>query len=109
MIEFVLALTISGHLDNRDGAIGAVISHSSHGISRIVKNSPAETYGLQKGDIIVSANGDTRLKQIIGEPYTYVDLVVKRGTETFERKVFRLPVDEIYGQRVARSWKVKDE
>lgn len=66
-------------INNAPGNMGVVIKE-------VIENSPAETAGLKKGDIIIALNGNNipnleRLKEIIltGEPGETVTLTIIRG------------------------------
>lgn len=88
--------------DARFEGIGVVVSEDDRGllIADVYEGSPAEKAGLKPDDLIVEAAGQSlkgkTTKQgsalIRGKEGTSVVLGIKRGSETFERKVTRAQV-----------------
>lgn len=86
-------------IDNKMYGIGIYIDMVEEGVkvSGIIESSPAESAGILKGDIIVSANGQSlagldaskAASYIKGEEGTSVNLKVKRGDSLLDFAVIR--------------------
>lgn len=101
----LLLLSLSGinaHAANkkkRQAGIGVSIKQTSDGVvvAQVLRNTGAWLEGIEKGDVIVSADGNqikTRqdTKWLIGDACTKVKVVVKRGSSTLAAKdVLRIP------------------
>lgn len=82
--------------------VGIVIQMVDSGVEiiSVTQNSPAETAGLQVGDIVTHVEGEAtaelgveRTKEIVrGEVGTDVHFTVLRGTETMELDLVRQPI-----------------
>lgn len=84
---------LKGHIvhEVRKGRIGITWNSQSRRIVRIHKNSPAERAGLIKGDKVLEYHD----KDIKGESYTSVELIILRGTERMRFLIIRVPWEYI--------------
>ena len=104
MINTLLALLLSGNVSNSPGCIGVRVgSFGTHGISRVVKNSPADLVGIKKGDIFLSANGINNINAIDGDSGTLCRVKIKRGDTYLEFDVIRKPIKEVYGRQLVKG------
>jgi|688.fasta_scaffold436130_2 S1-C subfamily serine protease len=80
-----------------EGRIGVRVNHSGR-VHRVHPNSPAETAGIQKGDVITSVDGDRKsvVGRIHGMPGTIANLIVRRNGEELSFAVPRVEVFKIH-------------
>jgi hypothetical protein len=97
LIAIILSgsLLLQGSVTNEYGRVGVLIGLNGN-ISHVYKYSPAKTFGLQVGDIILEADGHKGYTYTDGCSQTLANLVIKRGTETFKIIVPRVPSYCIY-------------
>ncbi len=92
------ATTLVGGVQYRDveGRIGVRINHYGR-VHKVHANSPAETAGIQKGDVITSVNGLRKgfVGIIHGIPGTVANLTVRRDGEELAFSVIRVEVFQI--------------
>lgn len=92
------ASTLVGGIQYRDveGRIGVRINHYGR-VHKVHANSPAETAGIQKGDVITSVNGLRKgfVGKIHGTPGTVANLTVRRAGEELAFSVIRVEVFQI--------------
>lgn len=106
MIKILIAILLSGHVSCKQGCVGAVVSKSSHGISRIIPGSPAEIWGLKKGDIILEADGVKGHSHLTGEPYQIINVKYSRDGVQYSVDMIRFGVDEVYCKQ-GKNYKIK--
>lgn len=89
-------VTLQGYVSNIDdiGVIGVRINVLSDSIAVVHPGTPAEEAGIQKGDRIVSVNGNP-FGEITGPPESLVTIKVKRGKEYIEFKVRRVALHSL--------------
>jgi C-terminal processing protease CtpA/Prc len=95
MLKFLVALTLVGSVSNTYGRIGIKVS-SDGGIGKVYKISPAARAGLQRGDIILEADGHKGTKYIDGIAGTEATLKVFRKN----RGLFRVVVPRVSKREV---------
>lgn len=106
------AVTLKGHASNSEiiipansiGVTGLVVSHSGHGVSQVVKNSPADWQHMKKGDIILEVDGHKGHNHLPGKPMTWAQVTYKRGKEIKYVEILRLDEVLVYGGP-ANEWK----
>jgi membrane-associated protease RseP (regulator of RpoE activity) len=89
-----LAITYYGSVQeghSNKGYIGIIYNPVGHKVVSICLNGPAYEAGLQPGDIVKHVND----KDIIGPPYTKVNLTIQRGNEIFTIIIERIPYEQI--------------
>lgn len=105
--QYFTAEEYAALLNDQDGNFVGIGVHATFDVDTngiyvfgVMKDSPAELGGVQKGDIIVAAEGIeatdknyyTMLDTIRGEPGTEVSITVLRGEEKLELKLTRAAV-----------------
>jgi C-terminal processing protease CtpA/Prc len=92
------ATMLVGGVQYRDveGRIGVRINHAGR-VHKVHPNSPAETAGIQKGDVITSVNGLRKnfVGKIHGTPGTFANLTIRRGGEELSFSVPRVEAFQI--------------
>ena len=96
MFDLIVAMVLQGQISNTEdiGVIGVRVNVLSDTISKVHPNTPAEQVGLQKGDKIVSVDGNP-FGEVTGPPDTDVTLKIKRGKEVFTVTVRRVGVHSL--------------
>lgn len=95
--NYVCAATLHAKVTNQIGMIGVRIASLSKTISKVYPNSPAYYAGLKKGDKVLKIDDKhTNIDYIDGEPYTYVQLTVRRGKENLTFDVYRREKDDVF-------------
>jgi predicted metalloprotease with PDZ domain len=92
----LVTLALSGQVSNQQGLIGVQIAKDG-GIIRVHEISPAYSYGLQKGDKILSADGKKGINNVTGDAGTTAHLIVQKKSSgaIVEYNIPRVPCWEI--------------
>lgn len=77
ILQFVTALTLDGSVSNQYGRIGIMVAKNGY-IGKVYKKSPAAEAGLQKGDIVIAADGYPGTDYIDGTAGQDVQVTVKK-------------------------------
>ena len=95
LINYLLAIVLSGNISNIHGMIGIHVSKYGR-IAHVYKASPAQSCGLKAGDVVLSAEGVKEIKYVDGPARSTAHLVVSRGGDVFEIDVPRIDRKEIH-------------
>lgn len=94
MIEIINYLLLTGYISNTYGRIGIVVAKDG-GISHVFKHSPAADIGLERKDIIISADGVKGTSQITGDAGSFVRIVVKHNDKEYTYILPRVAESEV--------------
>jgi C-terminal processing protease CtpA/Prc len=93
-IEILLTAMLSGHISNEHGRIGVRVSKYGR-VWHVYDHSPAKLYGIEEGDVVISADRVKGIKHIDG-PLSQVLLEIRRGNNVMYFKVPRVNPKEVY-------------
>jgi len=98
MLEVVIGLILQGYTSNNYGRIGITVPHHGNTITKVYTHSPAYEIGLEKGDKIISADGEPGTKLITGTAGTVVTLKVLHKDREYVYYIPRVIDKEVYDQ-----------
>jgi len=96
MASYPVWAELQGHISNEKGMIG-IRTDWDRKVVRVYYRSPAWMMGIRPGDKILEVDGNKK-NEIVGEPYTTVDLLWNHQGQIMHYKIERLPESVIRNQ-----------